>query len=140
MTFTVTELISLATGIGVLFGLIIQFRKYNSDAYKSLLDALATSGQTIEDLMKMIASLPALRAELTVALGKIVMLEAEAVVWKRERKEWTFGIARILAQLVGLNQRPDWLPHGITIEEVAGEGDRPPTIRITGNIPGSGDE
>lgn len=131
---TLPDIISIATAIGVILGLVIQFRKYNSDAYKSLIDALNTSGQTIGDLMKMIADMPVLRQELSVALSKIDAMVAEEAVWRKERQDWKIGIARLIAQLVSKGVRPDWLPRGVEVQEVYGVDGEPAVIKVLGEI------
>lgn len=134
MSMTIPELLSVLSAIGVIVGLIIQFRKYNSDAYKSLLDALNTSGQTIGDLMKMIAEMPTLREQLSVAVHKISELESNEEEWNKERNDWKIGIARLIAQLVSTGIRPDWLPRGVDIQHIPGNDSQPSVIKVIGEI------
>lgn len=128
------QILSLLSAIGVITGLVIQFRKYNSDAYKSLIDALSTSGQTIDDLMKMVAEMPALRSKLADATDRLDRLVAAETAWNKERNEWKIGIARLIAQLVSSGIRPDWLPRGVDIQHIPGTENEPGVIKTIGEI------
>jgi hypothetical protein len=73
-------------------------------------------------------------------LDKVTALENESDDWKKERQAWKVGIGRLLAQLVKLNQVPEWLPSGITIETVVPVEKNAmvktvTTIRVMGEIP-----
>jgi len=135
------------TLLQVLIGALITYLGYRElrdrnkgDAFSSLMSAVKTSGETIGDLMKMIAELPILRRQLFEALDKVTALENESNDWKNERQAWKVGIGRLLAQLVKLNQVPEWLPSGITIETVVpaeknAMAKTVTTIRVMGEIP-----
>lgn len=92
----------LAIGVSA-YAIVAQRRERQSNAFKSLIEALATSGETIEDLMKQLADLPGMKQQLASALLEIDLL-------KRERDEWKEGIGLLLGQLVANNIEPTWKP------------------------------
>jgi hypothetical protein len=135
------------TFLQITIGALIAFLGYRElrdknkgDAFSSLMSAIQTSGQTIGDLMKMIAELPELRKQLFEALNKVSALEDESNDWKKERQAWKMGIGILLAQLVKLDVVPDWLPAGVTIESIVpvekgAKLETVTTIRVIGDIP-----
>lgn len=131
----IADVVSMLTAVGVITGLVIQFRKYNSDAYSSMLAALKTSGQTIGDLMTMIADMPVLRQQLSEALSKIDAMAIEEKAWRSERNEWKLGIARLIAQLVRARITPEWLPRGVELQQFPDPEGGPTTIKVIGEIP-----
>ena len=108
---TVAEILSALAIIGTIYGIVAQRRNRTSDAYSVMLAALKTSGQTIDDLMKMISDLPNMRNDLSDALNEIDEL-------KREREEWKIGIGLLLGQLVEAKIKPTWTPRGIEVPEI----------------------
>jgi hypothetical protein len=72
------------------------FRKANTDAYESLATALHTSGQTIDDLFKQLAEVPALKAQLDA-------VEAEI-------EDLRLGVGILTTQLLKRNIEPEWHP------------------------------
>lgn len=98
---TVAEIASLAAVAVTVYGIYSQRRNRTSDAYSVLLNALKTSGQTIDDLMKMIADVPKMRQEIEEL--------------KREREDWKIGIGLLLGQIVDAQIVPTWIPDGVEI-------------------------
>jgi hypothetical protein len=75
------------------------FRKTNTDAYESLATALHISGQTIDDLFKQLAEMPALKAQLDA-------MEAEI-------EDLRLGVGILTTQLLKRNIEPEWHPRAV---------------------------
>lgn len=99
---TPSEIISLLAVAASIYGVVAYRRNRSSDAYLALINALKTSGQTIDDLMNMVADMPRMRRELEEL--------------RREREEWQIGIGILLAQLVKRGIEPEWKPRGVKVD------------------------
>jgi len=80
-------------------------RKTNTDAYETLLAALRTSGQTIDDLFKMLAEVPQLKSQLD--------------DMQDELDDLRLGVGILTTQLLKRNIQPDWRPRAVKKDKPA---------------------
>ena len=76
-----------------------EWGKNNGDAYEALASALRTSGQTIDDLFKMLSEVPALKQQLDDV--------------QDELDDLRLGVGILTTQLLKRNITPEWHPRAV---------------------------
>jgi hypothetical protein len=96
--FVITAIVA----VPVYFKMRSEWRKGNGDAYESLATALRTSGQTIDDLFKMLAEVPELKRQLD--------------DMQDELDDLRLGVGILTTQLLKRNIAPEWHPQAVKRE------------------------
>jgi hypothetical protein len=101
-------IIALIINLPIWYLMRANFRKTNTDAYESLSAALQTSGQTIDDLFKMLAEVPAMKNQLDDMAEEI--------------EDLRLGVGILTAQLVKHRLEPEWKPKAARVRQAKPSG------------------